>query len=71
MTGELWWCRLVNSARFLDDLKDTLSDDRSVLLLFDTEIPWQDIMIETLEQKLANVNDNRTFDVHTAVLKSF
>ena len=58
MTGELWWCRLVNSARFLDDLKDTLSDDRSVLLLFDTEIPWQDIMIETLEQKLANVNDN-------------
>lgn len=63
MTGELWWCRLVNSARFLDDLKDTLSDDRSVLLLFDTEIPWQDIMIETLEQKLANVNDNRTFDV--------
>ena len=53
MTGELWWCRLVNSARFLDDLKDTLSDDRSVLLLFDTEIPWQDIMIETLEQKLA------------------
>ena len=35
MTGELWWCRLVNSARFLDDLKDTLSDDRSVLLLFD------------------------------------
>lgn len=63
MTGELWWHRLVNSARFLDDLKDTLSDDKSVLLLFDTEIPWQDIMTETLEQKLADVNDNRTFDV--------
>ena len=24
MTGELWWRRLVNSARFLDDLKDNL-----------------------------------------------
>ena len=50
MTGELWWRRLVNSARFLDDLKDTLADDKSVLLLFDTDIPWLDIMTETLEQ---------------------
>lgn len=63
MTGELWWRRLVNSARFLDDLKDTLADDKSVLLLFDTDIPWLDIMTETLEQKLADANDNRTFDV--------
>lgn len=54
MTGELWWRRLVNSARFLDDLKDTLADDKSVLLLFDTDIPWLDIMTETLEQKLAD-----------------
>ena len=44
MTGELWWRRLVNSARFLDDLKDTLADDKSVLLLFDTDIPGLDIM---------------------------
>ena len=58
MTGELWWRRLVNSARFLDDLKDTLADDKSVLLLFDTDIPWLDIMTETLEQKLADANDN-------------
>ncbi len=63
MTGELWWRRLVNSARFLDDLKDTLADDKSVLLLFDTDIPWPNIMTETLEQKLADVNDNRSFDV--------
>lgn len=63
MTGELWWRRLVNSARFLDDLKDALADDKSVLLLFDTDIPWLDIMTETLEQKLADANDSRTFDV--------
>lgn len=63
MTGKLWWQRLVNSARFLDDLKDALADDKSVLLLFDTDIPWLDIMTETLEQKLADANDSRTFDV--------
>lgn len=63
MTGELWWHRLVNSARFIDDLNDTLADDKSVLLLFDAEIPWQDIMTETLEQKLADANANRTFHI--------
>ena len=63
MTGELWWHRLVNSARFLDDLKYTLADDKSVLLHFNTDIPWLEIMTETLEQKLADANDNRTFDV--------
>lgn len=63
MTGELWWHRLVNSARFIDDLKDKLADDKSVLLLFDTEIPWAEIMTETLQQKLEDANDNRTFDV--------
>ncbi|MDE6729808.1 MAG: hypothetical protein K2J71_03425 [Oscillospiraceae bacterium] len=64
MTGELWWRRLVNSARFLDDLKDTLADDRSVVLIFDTDIPWLEIMTGTIEQKLADANDNRTFDIH-------
>lgn len=63
MTGELWWRRLVNSARFLDDIKYKLTDDQSVLLLFDADIPWPDIMTETLEQKLADSNDSRTFDV--------
>lgn len=52
MTGKLWWQRLVNSARFLDDIKDPLEDDKSVLLIFDTDIPWLDIMTETLGKSL-------------------
>lgn len=28
--GEHWWGRLVNSVRFLDDVKDILMDRRSV-----------------------------------------
>ena len=63
MTGELWWKRLVNSARFLDDIQDELAADKSSLLLFESSIPWQDIMIETIEQKLADAGNGRTFDV--------
>ncbi|MCR5718347.1 MAG: hypothetical protein K6F80_04850 [Oscillospiraceae bacterium] len=63
MTGVLWWRRLVNSVRFLDDIEDALTEERSVLLLFDTDIPWQDIMIETIEGRLNDRIDSRTFDV--------
>lgn len=63
MTGELWWSRLVNSVRFLDDIQDALTDDQSVQLLFDTDIPWQDIMIETIESRLNERVDSKTFDV--------
>ena len=68
MTGTLWWSRLVNSVRFLDDAEDSVMDERSVILLFDTEIPWQDIMLETIEQRLADRTDNRTFDVFKPVV---
>lgn len=63
MTGGLWWKRLVNSVRFLDDIQDTLVDDKSAMLLFDADIPWKDIMIETIEGRLADRIDNKTFDV--------
>lgn len=63
MTGELWWSRLVNSVRFLDDIQDALTKNRSVLLLFDTDIPWQDIMIETVERRLSEHIGSKSFDV--------
>jgi len=63
MTGGLWWSRLVNSVRFLDDIQDALTEYKSVLLLFDNDIPWQDIMIETIEARLNEHIDSKTFDV--------
>ena len=43
MIGELWWNRLVNSVRFLDDIQIAVMNQKSVVLFFDDEIPWQDI----------------------------
>ena len=63
MIGELWWNRLVNSVRFLDDIQIAVMNEKSVVLFFDDEIPWQDIMIETIEQRLADQNDDRKLRV--------
>lgn len=64
--GEHWWGRLVNSVRFLDDVKDILMDRRSVIMNFSDNIPWLDIMTYTLEQQLAFMTDTRSFEVHDA-----
>lgn len=63
MIGELWWTRLVNSVRFLDDVKDILMDEKSVIMNFTNNIPWLDIMIFTLEQQLSLMTDTRSFEV--------
>ena len=62
MMEELWWNRLVNSVRFLDDVQDALREKKSVALIFDTDIPWKEIMIETLDRRLSEMTDSRTFD---------
>lgn len=59
-TGELWWSRLVNSVRFIDDVKDALLDGKSVIMNFSGNIPWYDEMTEILEQKLSFMTETRS-----------
>lgn len=59
-TGELWWSRLVNSVRFLDDIKDALLDGKSIIMNFSDDIPYYDEMTEILEQKLSFMTDSRS-----------
>ncbi len=63
MTGELWWTRMINAVRFLDDITDSLISGKSVALNFLNEIPWADDMTEMLWQKLEKTSDY-TFDIH-------
>ena len=60
---ERWWKSLVNSVRFLDDIVQELERGGSVQVVFDTEAPWRDVMLEVIEQKLSQKNDSKTFDV--------
>ena len=59
--GELWWSRIANSVRFLNDVQAVLMNEGSVLMQFEEGIPWEEILLETLEQKLGYATDDRTF----------
>ncbi len=69
--GELWWNRLVNSVRFLDDSKDILITEKSMVLSFPDGVPFSEDMLSFLEQKLSVLTVTRSFivrdvsEVHT------
>lgn len=70
--GELWWSRLVNSVRFLDDVKDAILEGKSVIMNFTDSIPWYDDLTEFLEQKLSFMTEIRSFvydDVSTVTIE--
>lgn len=63
MMEQLWWTRLVNSVRLLDDVEDALRNYRSVVLCYDDELPWEDVMYDVLDQRVLEMTDSRTFKV--------
>ena len=62
--GELWWNKMANAVRFLSDAEEFLELGKSVILNFTGDIPWCDILTDSLLQRLTKMMDTRTFDVH-------
>ena len=65
-TGELWWNRITNPNRLVNDILDCLYLGRSVIVDFPVGLPWADVFKDTLENALSHHGDERTFDVHDA-----
>lgn len=63
MMDKIWWNRLVNSVRFLEDIQDVLLRNESVQLVFKYDIPWKETMLDVLEQRLSDKIDSKSFDV--------
>ena len=64
--GEIWWSRLVNSVRFIDNVINTLAEEKSVIMNFQGNVPWLDDMLYFLEQKLVFMTETRSFETHDA-----
>ena len=61
MLGEMWWKRMANAVRFLQDALDALSMGTSVVLNFVDEIPWLDIFLDELAQNCSYMTDSKSF----------
>ena len=50
-SGKLWWSRLANSVRFIENTVDALAESRSVILNMPSDIPWREKMFDALEEE--------------------
>lgn len=60
--AELWW-GLNNPARFLEDTKEKLRKGKSLILRFDSSVPWQDKMIKSIKNCNIEFAEHNVFDV--------
>lgn len=64
--GVIWWKKLTNSSHLINDIRDSLWDGSSVVISCGNIIPWQNIMIEIITQKVGKKDSMRTFDIYNA-----
>lgn len=62
--GNIWWTRIANPVRLIDDILNSIYDGKSVAVKYDETIPWYDIMRETIISKLEIFSDNKSFTNH-------
>ena len=66
MTDEIFWKRVSNASRFLNDAIDELLSGHSVVLAFEDSIPWKDVMLDVLAEKLLPCLNTCSLDPHAA-----
>lgn len=61
--AELWWKRISNTSRLIEDIADKLNLGKSVIVNFENSIPWADTFKELIESRLREHGTQRGFDI--------
>ena len=62
MNGNIWWNRITNPARFIEDASDDLIASESVILRLPEKLPWEEDFFDTLRSGLEKFSAERTFE---------
>ena len=57
--GKIWWERIGNSIRFLNEISDALQDCQSTILIVPKELPWRDMFYQSIEQRRLPFSESR------------
>lgn len=60
--GEMWWKRMVNSVRFLEDVQYFIDSGKSVILNFPYAVPFLDVMADEISMRVSQ--NDKNFEVH-------
>ena len=57
----LWWNQVTNAVRFIDEVKNSLLDEKSVLLHFTSAMPWRRYFVESVREFVKQQNSEKKF----------
>ena len=57
----LWWNQVTNAVRFINEVKNSLLDEKSVLLHFTSAMPWRMYFVESVREYVKQQNSEKKF----------
>lgn len=69
-TGKMWWKTMINPHRFINDISESVLDDKSVIVNLPDNLPWEqefmDELAENLEQSTKTIRNSDVSSVGNA-----
>lgn len=63
--GNIWWSKMINASRFLEDIRNSVYDRKSIAVTFGSYLPWENYLLEEKLPTLLRENDwSSGFDVY-------
>ncbi len=59
--NQIWWDKVPNALGYVNDITDSLIQEKSVMIQYSGCIPWRGEFIETIREHLREENSSKTF----------
>lgn len=58
---EIWWSQVTNAVRYVTEIKQSLLEEKSILLKYTNSMPWRDRLEETIVEAVKLQNSEKKF----------
>ena len=58
---EIWWSQVTNAVRYVTEIKQSLLEEKSILLKYTNGMPWRDQLEETIVEAVTLQNSEKKF----------
>lgn len=57
----IWWNQVTNAVKYVTDIKQSLLEERSILLKYSSGMPWRDQLVESVKESVKSQNGDKKF----------
>ncbi len=57
----IWWSQVTNAVKYVEDIKESVFEEKSILLKYTTDLPWRDRLVNSVIEAVKNQNGDKKF----------